>query len=110
MGRYCKAYPVALLRNYNNWNENSDNIRKKQKLIDDNVVEVECALTDDDVLYLQENYQVTDGIFLDKDVVFDTINEEWKEYCRSILHFEVPVDLMSSVSETPLNETENDEE
>lgn len=90
IGQYCKAYPVNLLRNYHHWTENSDNVNKEQKIVDGNVVEVERILTDDDVLYLQENYVVTDGIFLNENIIFDKVNEEWQEYCKSVLGFEVP--------------------
>lgn len=48
-------------------------------------------LTDDDFLYLQENYVVTDGIFKDENIIFDKITPQWKEFCQSNLAFEMPI-------------------
>jgi hypothetical protein len=110
IGQYCKAYPVSLLRTYSDWTEDSDNVRKEKKVIDGDVVEIGRILTDNDVLYLQENYVVTDGIFLNDNVIFDQINEEWQKYCKSILKFQPPsVEKATSVevpeSESQLSET-----
>lgn len=49
------------------------------------------VLTDDDFLYLQENYVVTDGIFKDENIIFDNITTEWIDFCKNMLLFEVPV-------------------
>ena len=37
-------------------------------------VETRRALADDDHLYLQENFVVTDGIFIDENIIFDERN------------------------------------
>jgi hypothetical protein len=47
-------------------------------------------LTDKDHLYLQETYVVTDGVFLDQNIVFDDVTSEWKDFCTHTLKFEVP--------------------
>jgi hypothetical protein len=91
MGKYCKAYPVARLRQFSGWQENLLNLRNEKKEVDGKQVEVSRELTDDDHLYLQENLVVTDGIFLDENIIFDKVNEEWEQYCREVLKFEVPV-------------------
>lgn len=80
MGKYCKAYLLKQLRQFNQWSERQENTS-----------EVNRTLTDDDVLYLQENYVVTDGIFKDENIVFDDVTPEWKEFCHIVLHFEIPV-------------------
>jgi hypothetical protein len=66
MGRYCKAYPIARLREFGGWAENGENARKVRREIDGVEVEAPRELTDGDHLYLQENYVVTDGIFIDE--------------------------------------------
>ncbi len=91
MGRYCKAYPVTRLREYKRWTEKAENARKETIVEDGNEVQVRRHLTDDDHLYLQENYVVTDGAFLDENIIFDDVTPEWREFCARTLKFEVPV-------------------
>lgn len=108
MGRYCKAYPVRLFREFRGWKENIQNLRKEKpqgalpseapagelskKLSDGDAMQVDTprALIDDDHLYLQENFIVTDGIFVDENIVFDEVTPEWLDYCNNTLKFEVP--------------------
>jgi len=90
MGRYCKAYPIQRLREFSGWNENVLNARKEVRQIDGVETEAPRELGDDSFLYLQEDFTVTDGIFLEKNVIFDGVTPEWKEFCLSTLKFEVP--------------------
>ena len=90
MGRYCKAYPIQQFRAYPSWTENSDNLRQEKREGDGQEVVVKRELTEDDYLYLQENYVVTDGIFIDENIIFDGVTPEWIEYCKETLKFEVP--------------------
>jgi hypothetical protein len=91
MGKYCKAYSLKKLREFSQWSENSENTRKEKKEVDGQEIEVKRTLTDDDFLYLQENYVVTDGIFKDENIIFDNVTPEWQEFCQSTLEFEIPV-------------------
>ena len=91
MGRYCKAYPIQRLRAFPGWSEKSENTRKEKKEVDGQEVEAPRVLTDDTFLYLQENYTVTDGIYIDENIVFDNVSEEWKKFCSENLNFEIPV-------------------
>lgn len=93
MGRYCKAYHARSFREFPNWNENRENLRKVKEKVDGQEIEKPRELTDDDVLYLQENFIVTDGIFLDQNIVFDNVTPEWKEFCTNTLGFELPEDI-----------------
>src|SRR5258706_14550928 len=63
MGRYLKAYPLDRLREYPGWDAAA------------------IYAGDRPYLYLQENYTVTQGIFLDEDVVFDRVTPEWTTFC-----------------------------
>ncbi|HWS53888.1 MAG TPA: hypothetical protein VN228_07170 [Pyrinomonadaceae bacterium] len=89
MGRYCKAYLVKSLREFAGWTENAANAQP-----DDGPDAEEGAaprtITEDDFLYLQENYVVTDGIFIDENIIFDSVTPEWIDFCRKALEFEVP--------------------
>jgi hypothetical protein len=91
MGKYCKAYPIQRLREYNGWAENAANTRKEKTQVDGKEVEAPRILTADDFLYVQENYVVTDGIFKDENIVFDAVTPEWTTYCQQVLKFEIPV-------------------
>jgi hypothetical protein len=82
MGKYCKAYPITRLREFGEWQEHSQNARKEN--------DVPRELTDADFLYLQENLVVTDGIFIDENVIFDNVTPEWIDFCKNVLKFEVP--------------------
>ena len=93
MGRYCKAYHASSFRGYGDWSENRENLRKSKEKVDGQEVETPRELTDEDVLYLQENFTVTDGIFLDQNVIFDKVTPEWREFCTNTLGFELPEDI-----------------
>ena len=80
MGKYCKAYPISRLREFSQWTERSENARKEKNKINDVEVEVARQFAESDFLYLQENYVVTDGIFLDKNIIFDNVTDEWKDF------------------------------
>ena len=89
MGRYCKAYVVKDLRRYSDWSEDLDNLQPEQN--EDGDTTERTSLSDDDILYLQENYVVTDGIFKDEHIVFDKVTDAWKTFCTEELKFEIPV-------------------
>ena len=82
MGKYCKAYLAKQFREYPGWSENAANVRKEKKEVDGKEVEVDRMLDDDSILYLQENYVVTDGIFKDQNIIFDNVTDEWKQFCH----------------------------
>ena len=91
MGRYCKAYQLYQLRQFTEWSENIQNLKKKNEGVNAKEVETERALSEKDIFYIQENYTVTDGIFIDENIIFDNVTPEWKEFCEQTLHFEIPV-------------------
>jgi hypothetical protein len=91
MGNYCKAYLAQQFRQYSGWTENKANVRKEKKEIDGKEVEVDRDLDDDSILYLQENYIVTDGIFKDENIIFENVTDDWKHFCTETLAFEIPV-------------------
>jgi len=91
MGKYCKAYLAKQLREYPDWSEKKENVRKEKKEVDGKEVEVDRELDDESILYIQENYVVTDGIFKDENIIFDNVTDAWKEFCHGPLGFEIPV-------------------
>jgi hypothetical protein len=85
MGKYCKAYEVKRLMEFPGWAEKVKKIETKGNGNGETATERAPS----DFYYLQENFTVTDGIFLDEDVVFDAVTPEWIEFCRDTLKFEV---------------------
>lgn len=85
MGRYCKAYPIERFKEFGGWPEDVDQIRKQQRADDKSEAD-----SFPDFLYLQENFTVTDGIFLDENVIFDNVTPEWIDFCKTTLEFEIP--------------------
>lgn len=91
MGNYCKAYHASGFRKFRDWTENTSNLRGEKKYVEGKeVFEPKTSLEDDDILYLQENYVVTHGIFKDEHIVFDKVTEPWKEFCHGELDFQIP--------------------
>ena len=90
MGKYSKACLCRDFRQYPQWHENSQNARKEVKEVDGKEVAAPRILVDDSILYLQENYIVTDGIFKDENIIFNDVTEDWKKFCRVNLGFDIP--------------------
>ena len=93
MGKYCKAYLAKDLRAFPGWSEKAENVRKEKKEVGGKEVEVERVLDDDSILYIQENYIVTDGIFKDENIIFENVTDDWKSFVHDTLNppFEIPV-------------------
>ena len=96
MGRYCNAYHLDRFRQYGDWKENLENLRKENQVNNGKEVQVQRTLTDNDHFYLQENYVVTDGIFKDENIVFDSVTPEWIDFCQNVLKFEIPAYAQSA--------------
>jgi hypothetical protein len=88
MGQYCKAYPIQRFQEFYNWSENEQGYRKEK--IEAKGSDTEQEQPARSFLYLQENYVVTDGIFIDEHIIFDNVTEEWIEFCKNTLKFETP--------------------
>ncbi|MEE8522449.1 MAG: hypothetical protein V3T72_00845 [Thermoanaerobaculia bacterium] len=89
MGNYCKAYYAKDFRRFSGWEENLENLRQDADE-DGEEKDQRTELEDDDILYLQESYVVTDGIFKDENVIFDGVTDDWKQFCTAELEFEIP--------------------
>lgn len=81
MGSYCRAYHARDLAAFSGWRPNLAQLRAEGSA-------PRAALADDDILYLQEDFGVTDGIFLDENVVFADAGPEWRAFCTGALGFE----------------------
>jgi len=104
MGRYCKAYYLDTLESFPGWKEAARNIEPESKSITDAEAETDGESTTRPFLYLQENYTVTGGIFLDDQVVFDAVSDDWISFCKDTLKFEVPDYAASAPSNDSVQE------
>ena|SRR5579884_1315078 len=77
--KYCKAYYLKDLRAFNGWTE-------KQQ-------ENEAELTDEDVVYIWDDFTVVKSPVLPGGVIFEDVTPAWQEFCQTTLHFEIPEDL-----------------
>ena len=85
LGKYCKAYMLEDLRKFSGWNESAREAEVHGANGDaDSAGETDLS----NILFVQENYTVTGGIFLDENVVLDTPTQEWIEFCRDTLRFD----------------------
>lgn len=91
MSTYCKAYSLAKLRQYPNWSEKKENARTEIKGENGKQTEIPRGLTEKDYLYLHDSLIVTDGIFDDKNIIFNDVTPEWETFCKEVLKFEVPI-------------------
>ena len=88
LGKYCKAYPLQRFREFSGWTEAAHNARMIRIEVDGETQEVNRTLADSDYLYLQENFTVTDGIFVDEFIIFSDVTPDWIEYCQKNLAFQ----------------------
>jgi uncharacterized protein len=94
--QYCKAYQLADLRRFPGWREDQTG-RKAKK-------EGEEGLRDDSIVYLHQDYSVTESIWSNENVIFNDDSDEWKAFCTSTLNFSIPrmIDLATSGNQAAL--------
>ena len=98
-GSYCKAYYVNRFREFSGWREKTENLRQTATTDAENREnELRRELKDDDHLFLHDNLIVTDGIFLDENIIFEDHSPEWKQFCECVLDFRVPAESQESTS------------
>lgn len=87
MGSYCKAFYVGRLREFAGWAESPEAAGHDSE---GESAEPAPALKDEDLVYIQEDYTVTRGIFVDEGTIFNQVGPEWIEFCRDTLNFAPP--------------------
>ena len=87
---YAKAYLLRDLRKFSGWRE--ERINWKETIsADENGNSRE--LTDSDVVFLHQDFTVTQLIWPGENVIFNQVTPEWLEFCEQELQFKVPGDL-----------------
>ena len=91
--KYCKAYHLKDLRRFGSWAESS--INRSEKLNNESVDrEVDSAtLSDEQIVFLHQDYTVTQSMWHNEDVIFEQVTPEWKRFCEEDLQFKAPDDL-----------------
>ena len=46
--------------------------------------------TDKEYVFIQDDYTVTADVYKDERVIFDEVNEQWIDFCKSKLGFTIP--------------------
>ena len=88
LGKYCKAYPLYQLRQFPGWSERAENAKTIRRELEGEIVEETRELSDEDYVYVQRNFTVTDGIFIDENIIFNDVTPEWIDYCHNVLGLE----------------------
>ena len=73
---YCKAYVLKELRRFPAWADSAHN-----------------GLTDDDTVFLHQDFTVTRSVWHDEDVIFSQVTPEWRTFCADVLKFKAPDDV-----------------
>ena len=101
---YAGAYLLGELRKFSDWRE--DQINWKETIpADENGNSRE--LSDDTVVFLQQDFTVTELIWPGENVIFNRITPEWVDFCTQELQFKVPddFDLVASIPAAKAAET-----
>ena len=90
---YAKGYLLGDLRKFSGWHEAKIN---------------SSELPDDEVVFLHQNFTVTQLIWPGENVIFNQDTSEWRDFCSQQLQFQVPddFDLIASTQQvsSPLNQ------
>lgn len=74
--KFCKAYLARDLREFaacgRRWKE------------------MGRTLADDEVVYVHDDWVARSGIFSEDEVLYDSIDEDWKRFCTERLQFAIP--------------------
>lgn len=84
--KYCKAYYLKDLRQYTDWSETGE--------------EGAPTLSDEDVVYLWDDFTVVKSPVLPGGVIFSDVTPEWKNFCETTLQFSIPEDLRYAYEES----------
>jgi uncharacterized protein len=96
--KYCKAYQLQDLRRFPNWVECKINSKEKKEDKIDKRNDAQ-KLTDDSVVFLHQDYIVTQSMWHDETVIFNAVTSKWVEFCSNNLAFSVPDDMDLIVSD-----------
>ena len=83
---YCKAYYLRDLRRFPGWSESRINWKANKD-------EGDRQLTDDDIVFIHQDFTVTQSMFHNENVILQNTTSAWREFCINELRFKVPDDF-----------------
>jgi len=83
---YCKAYFLDLLYRFSNFTD--------ARVAGDASEAQRDRAGERQIVYLHEDFTVTASVWHGEDVVFANVTNEWIDFCRNELQFEIPEDLL----------------
>jgi uncharacterized protein len=89
-GNYARAYLLGDLRKFSDWREEKINWKETIPAGENGN---SSELSDDDVVFLQEDFSVTQLIWPGENVIFNRSTPEWIDFCTRELQFKVPDDF-----------------
>lgn len=92
--QYCKAYYLRDLRSFPSWSESRVNWKEKKENGDGNGAD---GFSDDKVVYIHQDLTVTESIWPDENIIFQSGDADWESFCADHLKFKVPDDFDLSV-------------
>jgi hypothetical protein len=92
--QYCKAYYLKDLRSFPSWSESRINWKEKKENGDSNGAD---GFSVDKVVYIHQDLTVTESIWPDENIIFQSGDTDWKSFCTDHLKFKVPDDFDLSV-------------
>ena len=95
--KYCKAYHLKGLREFPGWSEGRINWKEKNDRKDNDQTD-SGEFTDDKVVFIHQDFTVTESMWHNENVIFNHLGEEWLAFCDAKLGFRVPTDLDLIVS------------
>jgi ankyrin repeat protein len=87
--QYCKAYLLGDLRRFPGWSE----VRINWKGSNDPKGSDQAEFADDRVVFIHQDFTVTESMRHNENVIFNQFSPEWKEFCATTLEFKVLDDL-----------------
>jgi len=90
---YARAYLLGELRKFSDWREEKESIPADEN-------GNSRRLSDGDVVFLQQDFTVTELIWPGENVISNRITPEWIDFCTQELQFKVPDDF-DLIASTP---------
>src|SRR5262249_29886391 len=77
--KYCKAYHMQSFRQFSGWTESRINWKEMKGDGDDsNGKREQQAFSDNDIVFLHQDYTVTESMWHNENVIFNHVTSEWQ--------------------------------
>jgi len=103
--KYCKAYHLKSLRQFSGWAESRINWKDNGGA--ESSKGEQQPFSDDDIIFLHQDYTVTQSMWHNENVIFNEVTPEWKAFCAEELKFKIPDDLDFIVPAKSANASES---